>query len=293
MAQDSKLTNAADAVERLVRDGDLIMLTGEMDALPMALVRAVIRGGRRDLRVVGIPGNGLAGDMLIGAGAAVAAEVCHISLGSFGPAPNFKRLAEAGRLKVTENSCGIALSMAQAGAMGAPFLAVRGLYGSDLMTTRDDFKVIDDPYHPGEQVVVAPALRPDVFLTHGAVADRQGNVVTTGGGRNDLLAAQCARVTIVTVEAISEEPLTPASRPGWIYLPGFYVNAVVHAPWGSHPAEFHGLYPADVAHIRRYVEAARSDEGFRAYLDEFVTGPSDHDAYLERALDVAGARRGS
>lgn len=289
MTHESKLTNAADAVGRLVHDGDVIMLTAEMDAVPMALVRSVIRAGRRELTVVGIPGNGLAGDMLIGAGAAVAAEVCHISLGSFGPAPNFKRLAEAGQLKVIENTCGIALSMAQAGAVGAPFLAVRGLYGSDLMATRDDFKVIDDPYHPGERVVVAPALRPDVFLTHGAVADREGNVVTTGGGRNDLLAAQCSRTTIVTVEAISEEPLTPASRPGWIFIPSFYVNAVIHAPMGSHPTEFRGLYPADTAHLRRYIEAARSDEGFRSYLDEFVTGPQDHEAYLELALGAAGA----
>ncbi|MEK7214262.1 MAG: CoA-transferase, partial [Chloroflexota bacterium] len=149
--------------------------------------------------------------------------------------------------------------------------------------------VIDDPYHPGERVVVAPALGPDVFLTHGAVADRDGNVVTTAGGRNDLLAAQCSRTTIVTVEALSEEPLTPARRPGWIFIPSFYVNAVVLAPQGSHPAEFRALYPADTTHLRRYIEAARSDDGFRAYLDEFVTGPADHQAYLEWALGATGA----
>lgn len=290
MPATDKLTEAGAAIDRLVHDGDVIILTGEMDALPMALVRAVVRAGRTNLRVVGIPGNGLAGDLLIGSGAATTAEVCHFSLGPFGPAPNFKRLAEAGRIRVVENTCGIALSMAQAGAVGAPFLAVRGLVGSDLMATRDDFKLIDDPYHPGEQVVVAPALRPDVFLTHGAAADRQGNVVTTSGGRNDLLAAQCARRTIVSVEEVSQEPLTPASRPGGIFVPGFYVDAVVLAPRGSHPAGFLGRYEPDDAHLRRYIEAARNDDSFAAYLDEFVRAPRDHAAYLERALAAtAGA----
>ena len=31
-----------------------------------------------------------------------------------------------------------------------------------------------------------------------------------------------------------------------------------------------GERPADAAHLRRYAEMARSDEGFARYLDEFV-----------------------
>ena len=139
--------------------------------------------------------------------------------------------------------------MAQAGAIGAPFLAVRGLYGSDLMTHRDDFNVIENPYAPEELVVLAPALNPDVFLTHGLMADRTGNVITVDQGRNDLLAAQASRKVIVTVEEISLEPLTPTTRPGWIFIPAFYVNAVVHTPRGAHPAGFEGIYPSDVGHM--------------------------------------------
>src|SRR5437879_1288469 len=106
--------------------------------------------------------------------------------------------------------------MLQAGAMGVPFVPVRGLYGSDLMAARSEFKTIEDPYEPGKQVVIAPALRPDVFLVHGALADREGNVITVDDGRNDLLAAQASRKTLASVEAVSDEPLTSASRPGWV-----------------------------------------------------------------------------
>ena len=154
--------------------------------------------------------------------------------------------------------------------MGVPFVPVRGLYGSDLLTTRPEFRVIDDPYEPGQVIVVAPALRPDVFITHGAVADREGNVITVDEGRNDLLAAQASYRTLVSVEEVSEDRLSPATRPGWIFIPAIYVNAVVATPHGSHPAGFSGLYPPDETALAEYAAAGRSDEGFKAYLDRCV-----------------------
>lgn len=154
--------------------------------------------------------------------------------------------------------------------MGAPFVPVRGLYGSDLMGSGAGFKVIEDPFEPGQQIVVAPALRPDLFVTHGAIADREGNVITVDEGRNDLLAAQASRRTLVSVEEVSEERLSPATKPGWIFIPAVYVTAVVLAPSGSLPAGFSGLYPADEAGIALYAEAARSDEGLKDWLDTYV-----------------------
>ena len=160
--------------------------------------------------------------------------------------------------------------MLQAGAMGAPFVPVRGLYGSDLMGSGAGFKTIDDPFEPGQQIVVAPALRPDIFITHGAVADREGNVITVDEGRNDLLAAQASRRTLVSVEEISEERLSPATKPGWVFMPSVYVTAAVPAPGGSLPAGFSGLYPAGEAELQEYSEAGRSDEGFKSWLERWV-----------------------
>ncbi len=157
--------------------------------------------------------------------------------------------------------------------MGVPFVPVRGLYGSDLMRTRpDDFKLIDDPFRAGETVVVAPALRPDLFITHGAVGDRWGNVVTTQDGRNDLLAAQASKCALITVEEFSETPLTPAVRPGWIFIPAYHVTAVVLAPHGSFPAGFTGLYEANKNAMWDYARAGWSDEQFAAYRERHVVG---------------------
>ena len=104
MAPREKLVSLQEAVEGLVHDGELLASTAEMDAVPMAVIREIVRAGRRDLRLVGLPGSGIAWDLLIGAGCVSQAEVCHISLGAFGQAPNFRRLVEGARLKVKDNT---------------------------------------------------------------------------------------------------------------------------------------------------------------------------------------------
>lgn len=159
--------------------------------------------------------------------------------------------------------------------MGVPFVPVRGLYGSDIAGTRDDFKVIDDPYEPGKVVMIAPALRPDVYLVHGAVADEAGNVITTDQGHNDLLAAQASRKTLATVEELSPVLLTPATRPGWTFIPAIYVTAVALAPGGALPTGFGGLYPAADDHLRAYAHAGQSDEAFKGYLEQHVLGGAE------------------
>lgn len=183
--------------------------------------------------------------------------------------------------------------MAQAGAIGSPFLAVRGLYGSDIMKNRPDFKVIENPYNAGEQVVIAPAIVPDVALYHGVIADREGNVMTSKQRRDDLLVAQAARKVIVTVEEVSEEPVSEATRLGWNFIPAVYVKAVVHVPKGSHPAGCGELYPMDKEHIVEYIQAAQSDEGFRAYLDKYVFSVKGHQAYLEKVGLLTAVPAGS
>ena len=99
-----RLLGLSEAVSGLVRDGDLLAMTAEMDAVPLELIREIVRQGKRDLRVAGLPGSGIAWDLLIGAGCVAQAEVCHCSLGPWGPAPNFKRYAEAGRLSIKDNT---------------------------------------------------------------------------------------------------------------------------------------------------------------------------------------------
>lgn len=116
----------------------------------------------------------------------------------------------------------------QAGASGVAFTPVPGLLGSDLLRVRPDFKVVDDPYRPGRQVVLVPAITPDFALVRALRADPEGNVVLSTR-RDDRLLVQAARHVIVETAEISaaaterllaDEQLVPAA----------YVDAVVLVP---------------------------------------------------------------
>lgn len=167
--------------------------------------------------------------------------------------------------------------------MGIPYVPVVGLAGSSLLDNREDMILAPDPFEPGRVSLVARAYRPEVALLHGWRGDPQGNVVL-GEVNDDQLLAEAARRVIVSVEEVAER-LTPDDGPG--FLPGLLVDAVVHAPFGAHPTACPGHYPADHGHLAGYVEAAASDERFRAYLDDTVFAPADHAAYVERFVPPA------
>ena len=99
-----KRTTLADAARR-IRTGMLVGLGGgPMMATPMALLREVLRQGARDLHVVVASTGGLGADLLIGAGAVASIEFAQLVLNEFGPAPNFRRAAEAGRLRCLDHT---------------------------------------------------------------------------------------------------------------------------------------------------------------------------------------------
>ncbi len=77
---------------------------GPLLAAPMALVREVIRSGARDLRLVASSTGGVAFDLLIGAGCAASVEFAQIVFNEYGPAPNFRRWAESGRLRCLDHT---------------------------------------------------------------------------------------------------------------------------------------------------------------------------------------------
>jgi glutaconate CoA-transferase subunit A len=169
-------------------------------------------------------------------------------------------------------------SMVQAGSMGAPFAAVRGLQGSDLLKHRPDFRVIENPFQPDDPVVAAPPIRPDVAVFHAAMADRFGNALTLGEKRDDGMLARAARRVVVTAEEVVDTELRPG--PSGTFLPAIDVDMVVRVPGGAHPAGCTGRYPFDGKHLREYMAAAQEDASFSAYLEQYVFGPLDNRAYL-------------
>jgi len=175
--------------------------------------------------------------------------------------------------------------------MGLPFLAVRGLLHSDILTHRPDLLIQANPFNPSEHVVVAQPIRPDVAVFHALKADRWGNVITPGH-RDDLMMARAARRVIVTAEEITEEALTGRDVGDDTFLPAIDVDVVVHVPLGAHPCGFGHLYDRDDAHCHEYLEVAKQSADFQTYLERYVYSVHNHEEYLERVDTTARELRG-
>jgi len=96
---------ALDEVPRRVPHGTRLGIGGgPVMSTPTALIREIIRGGARDLHVVAASTGGFGIDLLIGAGCVASVEFAQIVLNEFGFAPNFRRAAEAGRLRCLDHT---------------------------------------------------------------------------------------------------------------------------------------------------------------------------------------------
>jgi glutaconate CoA-transferase subunit A len=257
-----------EALAALVPDGASVTVNkGDEPDVPMALALALIRRGARGLHLVTLPtaafpASGMMVDLLIGAGCVRSVETSGISLHELGAAPRFTRAVTSGRLKVLDSTCPAVYAALQAGAKGQPFAPLRGLIGSDLLRHRDDYRVIDNPFAPGDPVVVVPAINADVAMFHVARVDAEGNA-WIGRDRDRLLAAHAAQTVLVTTDAqvpgcFFDDPALAAG-----VIPALYVDAMALVR-GSWPIALDGR--VDLAAVRRYQQAAQSDEGFESYL---------------------------
>ena len=252
-----------------ITDGCVLAVPREQSGVAMAATRALIRRGVKRLHLVTLPTSSLQADLLIGAGCVATLETSAVSLGEFGPAPRFAAAATAGTIRMKDATCPALHAAFQAAEKGVPFMPLRGLIGSDLLTHRDDWKVIDNPFGNDDPIVLLPAIRPDVALFHAPLADREGNV-WVGRDRELAMMTHAAAKTVVTVEKIQEgnlfdDPWLAAGAVG-----GFYIERIALAPRGAWPLALADHYPADAAHLAEYAGMARSEEGFASYLERHV-----------------------
>ncbi len=256
-----------------IPDGAHIAIPPDYSFVAMAATRALIRRKARGLRLLGVPTTGLQADLLIGAGCVAEIEAAGVALGEAGLAPRFSAAARAGTIVVRDTTCPAVHAALQAAEKGIPFMALRGILGSDLVRRRGDWRQMDNPFGADEAgsdpILLLPAITPEIALFHSPAADRDGNVWI--GRRRELVTmAHAARITLVTVEKIVEESLLASEASAAGTLPALYVSAIAEAPRGSWPLGLGDDYAADGAHLVAYAEAARSDDGFRGYLEEFV-----------------------
>ena len=171
-----QLAKSIDDAIAPITDGCMLVVPREVSGVPMAATRALIRRGVKKLYLVALPTSSLQADLLIGAGCIETLETSAVSLGEFGPAPRFTAAVTSGTIKLKDATCPALHAALQASEKGVPFMPLRGLIGSDILKYRDDWKVIDSPFGESDQIVLLPAIKPDVALIHAPMADRFGNV---------------------------------------------------------------------------------------------------------------------
>ena len=255
-----------DDIARAIGDGALLALPKPEAGAAMAAVRALIRRGAKGLRLWCLPAAGFEVDLLVGAGCVASVECSGVSLGELGAAPRFRRAAETGAVRIVDSTCQAMYAAAQAGEKGMPFVALRGIVGSDILAHRDDWRVMQNPFEAGEDpVVVLPAVRPDVALIHARLHDSLGNL-WVGNAREAVVLAHAARRSVATFEARYEGNLLDDEAMAGGAIAPVYVEAAAHAPKGAWPLALPGAYAADRDCLAEYAAAAASEDGFAAWL---------------------------
>lgn len=261
----------------LINDGASLGLGGiHAHNGSMALIRELIRQGKRDLTLIPNVSVGLPAELLIAAGAVKRIYASYVGLEHHGLAPSFRRAGEEGTIEIRDVDEPFSVYAMRAGAATLPFMPFPpGHDAVDVVRLNpDDYRHTTDPF-TGEEIVVVRPLTPDFGLIHVPRADPFGNVQIEGSVVQDVLIAKASTHVIATAEEIV--PVEETRRnPKATTIPGFFVDSVVHAPLGAHPTSCHGRYAADEDHIELYKEL-----GPQKYLEQYVRRHPTNLDYLE------------
>ena len=283
-----KLIAMEDAVN-LVNDGDMLAIGGyTLYRKPMAFIRELIRKGRKDMTVLSFAAS-VDVDMLIGSGAVSAIRSCYVGMEYLGLAPNHRRYVENGAVRLIEESeltIGVGL---KAALQRVPFMPVKQLLETDMLKVRSDIRITTCPL-TSQQVVALPAIKPDVAVIHVTEADPFGNACFSGNICADRELAMVSDRVILTAENIvSTEQLKQNPQP--VQICNFEADAVVEAPWGAHPTSAYPYYTFDLWHLFDYLEAGRSGDAFKGYLERYVHQCDTDKDYLNAIGGMAALER--
>jgi glutaconate CoA-transferase subunit A len=251
-----------DEAARAVPDGAWLAPGGFMlGRAPMALVFALIRAGRRDLRVLSLP-NPLPAEVLVAAGAASRVELLFgaITLANrVRSMPSLKRAIESGSVAWIEHDGYRVVQRLRAAGMGLPFIPAPDADVSELATLEPPAYAVD-PF-TGASVPVERAFHPDVALIHAHAADDAGNLYIEDPTTDVLMVAAAHRV-------IASAEIRVRALPR-VTVPAFQVERVCEVAGGAWPTGCVERYPHDEAALLDYLaeaELGRGDAWIRAAL---------------------------
>jgi glutaconate CoA-transferase subunit A len=283
----SKLVSLKEAVGALVKDGDLVYAAGFTHLIPFAAGHEIIRQHRRDL-VLARATPDLIYDQMVAAGCARKVIFSYMGNPGVGSLRIVRGAIERGELEWEEYSHFGMITRLQAGAAGLPFLPMKQTGAADLERANPNIKRIPDPYG-GKDVIVVPALNPDVAIVHVQRADASGNAHLWGIIGEQKEAAFAAERVILTAEEIVDEE-TIRSDPNRTLIPAMVVDAVCHVPHASHPSYAQGYYDRDNEFYLGWDKTSHSVESVQQWLDEWVYGVEDRNEYWMKLGEDAHRR---
>ena len=276
-----------------VKDGDTLGIGGFiLFHEPIALIRALIKRGVKDLTVVSL-GGGVGVDMLIGAGCVKKVVTTYLGMQHYAPiAPCFRKAFSEGKIEFWECDFQHWHCAMKAAGWNMPYLLTKQGVGTDLPKYNKDLKEVEIN---GQKWIAVPPIPIDVSFLHVSQADPYGNAIFKASVFSERILARATRRKII----ISAEEIVPndfmRKDPRVVILACLIAgDCVVEIPYGAHPDEAQGYYMHDSEHIKEYVAAATATrtgedpDAFRRYLDKYVYGPKNMAEYLEL---VGGAEK--
>jgi glutaconate CoA-transferase, subunit A len=275
----SKIVPLSEAIKNLVHDCDLIYAAGFTHLIPFAAGHEIIRQGKKDL-VLARATPDLIYDQMVAAGCARKVIFSYMGNPGVGSLRIVRAEIQAGRLEWEEYSHFAMISRLQAGATGLPFMPMNPTAAVDLELANPQYKTVTDPYS-GNNVVVVPALKPDVAIVHVQRCDPNGNAHIWGIiGEQKESAFAAERVILTTEEIVPEEVIR--SDPNRTLIPGFIVDAICEVPFCSHPSYTQGYYDRDNVFYLEWDKISQNIDTVKTWLDEWVYGVKDREEYWQK-----------
>ena len=279
-AMTKKVIDLKTAIDKFVKDGDYLGIGGfGMDRIPASALHEIVRQRKKHLTMAGHTATH-DGQILCAGGCIDKVDAAYVvGIELIGLSPNYRRIFQEGKVKVTEWTNATLAWRYKAASMGLSFLPVRSMLGTDIIKHS---RVIEYKYPvTGENYALVPACSPDVSIIHVPRSDEFGNCQIDGITVSDYdLVRASKNIIITTEEIISNDEIR--KNPERTIIPYYYVDAVVHVPYGSYPGNMPGKYYLDIDHLNEWIEAEKDLNNFERFLNKYIYEVKDWNEYLER-----------
>jgi len=258
---------------------------------PMALVRAILRSGLKDLEIVSYGGPDVG---LLIADGLVRRVVCgFVSLDTIPLEPHFRLGRQRGTVELTEVDEGMLHWGLLAAAHRLPFLPIRAGMGSDVVRVNPELRTVRSPYADGEELLAMPALRLDAALIHLNRSDAAGNGQYLGPDPyfDDLFCLAAERAYMSCERVVPTATLLESGPPQSLLVNRAMVHGVVESPGGAHFTSCVPDYGRGEAFQARYVAAAADPADWQRFRAEYLAG--DEASYQRAVQRFAESRAGA